>query len=66
MCRVQPPDPQPRASWPRKMAVDSPRELRESVKVMPRRVCNLIEGADAIMLGIIRINCMSRKTLTMH
>lgn len=38
----------------------------ELVKLMFSRVCNLMEGADAIMLGIIRINYMSRETITMH
>lgn len=33
---------------------------------MLRKVSGLIEGADAIMLGIIRINCMSRKIITIH
>lgn len=33
---------------------------------MLRKVGGLIEGADAIMLGIIRINCMSRKIITIH
>lgn len=38
----------------------------ELVKIMLSRVCNPLEGADAIMLGIIRINYMSRETITMH
>lgn len=48
------------------MAVDSPRDFKELAKIMLSRVCKLVEGADAIMLGIIRINYMSRKTITMH
>lgn len=61
-----PPDSGPRLPWPLMMAADSPRDLTELVKIMLSRVCNLLEGADAIMLGIIRINYMSRKTITMH
>lgn len=53
-------------SQPLQMAVDLPKDLRESIKITLIRVCNLIEGADAIMLGIMRINCMSKKTITMH
>lgn len=51
---------------PLKMVVDFPKDLRESIKITHRRVCNLMERADAIMLGIIKINCMSKKTITMH
>lgn len=51
---------------PLKIVVDFPKDLREYIKITHRRVCNLMEGADAIMLGIIKINCMSKKTITMH
>ena len=56
------PDSRTRLSSPLKMPVESPRDLMESTKIVLRRVCNLMEeGADAIMLEIIRINCMLRK-----
>lgn len=51
---------------PLKMVADFPKDLREPIKIARRRVCNLMEGADAIMLGIIKINCTSRKTITMY
>lgn len=44
----------------------SPRDLTEATEIMLKKVCGFTEGADAIMLGIIRIDCMSRKILTMH
>lgn len=48
------------------MVADFPKDLREPIKIARRRVCNLMEGADAIRLRIIKINRMSRKTITMH
>ena len=58
--------PGPELPSPLELAADSPGDLRESIKTRFRRACNLTQGADAIMIDIIRINCMSRKTVTMH
>lgn len=49
-----PPTPGPEPPSPLQLAAGPPADLRESMKIMFRGVCNLMQGADAIMIDIIR------------